>query len=363
MIRIGKYQLFALTVIFTIGSTTLFALGIEAKQDAWLVILVSLIIGLGFLWIFTELQKAFPDKNYVEIIIAILGKWIGIPLSLLYAVFWLWPAARNLREFGELFITTFLPNTPLEAVLAIYLATSLIVQLMGFEAFGRTAELLMPIMVFFIISVYFMIFISGEIDLRNLMPVLGNGIMPVIKAALPTVVIFPFCEIFIFSMFWCYVTPKKIIRKTTMAAAILVGLMITITTVIIISVLGVDYTSNATIPFYSVIKLIHVGDIITNLDAIGIIIMFIGGFFKMSLFLNGITLVLTTVFNIKNYKITLVLTGIFLLWVSIVFEPSYIYHLWAAPFDSDIQYKIYLNAIPVLLLMIYWLKKKSELLK
>lgn len=41
MVYITKVQLFFLIMLFEIGSTTLFALGIKAKQDAWIVVLIA----------------------------------------------------------------------------------------------------------------------------------------------------------------------------------------------------------------------------------------------------------------------------------------------------------------------------------
>ncbi|WP_347709301.1 GerAB/ArcD/ProY family transporter [Bacillus sp. FJAT-47783] len=40
-----------------IGSTPLFALGVEAKQDAWLAILIT--IALTLVWLYTEIQTYF----------------------------------------------------------------------------------------------------------------------------------------------------------------------------------------------------------------------------------------------------------------------------------------------------------------
>ena len=155
MIKVSKYQFFTLMFIFEVGSTTLFALGIAAKQDAWIVILVALLIGLVFIWIYTELQNLFPSKNYVEIIIAILGKKIGIPLALLYAAYWLWPAARNLREFGELISMTLLPETPLSVILFIFILISLYALLKGVEVIARTSEIIMPLIAFSMICLLY----------------------------------------------------------------------------------------------------------------------------------------------------------------------------------------------------------------
>ena len=362
MIKISKHQLFTLLFIFEIGSTTLFALGIDAKQDAWIVILVALLIGLVFIWIYTELQNAFPGKNYVEIIISILGKKIGTPLALLYAVYWLWPAARNLREFGELIGTSLLPETPITAILLIFILISLYALLKGIEVFARTSEIIMPLIALSLVGLFIMVFLSVNVNFNNLRPVLSEGLNPILRAAYPNVSLFPFGEILIFSMYWCYVDEKKSVRKTVILAATITGILLSITLIIDITVLGVKYTSLATIPLLEIIRLVNIGDIVTHIDTIGILLIFLGGFYKMALFLNGIVLVLVTVFKIKNYNLTLILVSFFLLWVAIIFEPSYIYHRWMTPFDTNYFYIVFLHIIPALLLLLYWVKKKRSML-
>lgn len=357
MTHLSKHQLFTLMFIFEVGSTTLFALGINAGQDAWIVILLALLIGLGFVWIYTELQNAFPEKNYAEIIMIILGKKFGLILALLYAMDGLWHAARNVREFSDLIIITILPETPMWVIVSIFVGTSVYMLFKGVEVLARTSEIIMPIILVFMITTYILVFVSGDIDFRRLMPVLGNGIMPIIKT-LPSVVMFPFGEIFIFLMYWNYANNKSIIRKTTMKAVFYSGILLCISIVMDISALGVKYTSIATIPLVESIRLVNIGNILTNIDAIGIIIILLGGFIKMSIYLNGIVLILMTVFNIKNNKLILVLFSVFLMWFSIAFEPSYAFHKWMYPFDAEFFAIFYSNLFPLLLLIIYWIKKK-----
>ncbi|MDV3428031.1 MAG: spore germination protein, partial [Bacillota bacterium] len=145
MVHISKHQLFTLMFIFEIGSTTLFALGIEAKQDAWLAILIALFIGLGFVWIYTQLQKSFPHKDFVDLITSISGKTLGLPLAFLYLLAWLRGVSRNLREFGELIILTTLPNSPLWIICLLFLAVSVYTLLKGMEVLARISEIILPI--------------------------------------------------------------------------------------------------------------------------------------------------------------------------------------------------------------------------
>ena len=357
MERLSKHQLFALMFIFEVGSTTIFALGIEAKQDAWIVILVALLIGLIFVWVYTELQNAFPDKNYVEIIFAVLGNKLGIPFVILTMLGYSWQCARNLREFGELILMTILPGVPLWFINFLFILLSIYTLSKGVEVLARTSEIIAPVMIVFAIFIYTFVYISGNLDFSNLMPVLGGGIKPVAKVV-PDVVVFPFGEMFVFLMYWNRANERNIVRKTAVKAVFWSGILLSISLIMDISALGVKYTSIATIPLLETIRLINVGNIIINIDSIGIIIIFFGGFFKMSTYLNAIASIPTILFKIKNYKLVLIITGAILLWFSIVFEPSYSYHKWMFPFDARHFVIFYANIDPLLLLFIYKIKRK-----
>jgi len=357
MIRLSKHQLFTLMFIFEVGSTTLFALGIKAKQDAWIVILLALLIGLIFIWIYTELQKEFPDKNYVEIVISILGNKIGALFVLLNTFGYLWHCARNLREFGELIIITSLPQVPLWFINFIFVLVSVYALLKGVEVLARVSEVVVPIIIIFMIGLYILVYASGAVKVSNLTPVLGGGIKPIIKT-LPEVVVFPFGEMFVFLMYWNYANEKNTVRGTAMKAVFWSGILLCITLIMDITVLGAGYASIATIPLVETVRIVNIGNIITNIDAIGIFIIFLGGFFKMSTYLNAIVLSVTTLFKIKKYKLVLMLTSALLLWFSIAFEPSYAFHQWMFPFDVHYFGIVYTNIIPLLLLAIWKIKKK-----
>lgn len=361
MTRISRHQLFSLMILFEIGSTTLFALGIDAKQDAWIAILLAMLAGFVLLWIYTELQKYFPDKNLVEIIISLLGKFLGVPLTLLYAFFFLYAATRNLRDFGELIKLTFLPKTPMLAIHIIFMLTLIYLLFLGLEVMGRTSEILMPIVLFFIISIFILITMSGQVNPKELAPIMANGYKPILKAIFPALVNFPFGEIFIFSMYWLYIGSNKDVRKTSFLAMGISGLLLSVSLIIIISVMGVGYASKSTIPLLEVVKLINVGNIISNLDSFAVIIMLIGGFFKVIIFFYGGVLAISTLFKIQNKRWVIVPAGIFILWLSITFESSYPYHLWLGlKISLAYIYNTYQVIIPSLLLIICLIKKKSN---
>lgn len=360
MVCISKYQLFCLMVLFEIGTSILFVLGIGAKQDAWIAVLLSIFVGFALIWIYTELQKKFPQENLAEIIIKILGKYLGIPLALLYALFFLYLSTRDFRDFGEIIVTTFLLKTPLLVILIVFMLTVLYVLFLGVEVLGRTSEILLPTVLFFVISVIMMIGISERIQLEELLPVLANGWQPVFKEIYPNLVNFPFGETCVFMMYWCYLDTKHDVRRISLLAIGVSGLIIIFIDIVSICVLGVNIATASTIPFLEVIKLINVSDIITNLDSLGIILMFIGGFYKMSIFFYGAVQTLATIFKVVDSLWIMIFSAIFVLWLSIVFEPNFPYHIWLGiKVSLPYIHNSFQVIIPSLLLLIYWLKHKS----
>jgi spore germination protein KB len=131
-----------------------------------------------------------------------------------------------------------------------------------------------------------------------------------------------------------------------------------LSSIVNIGVLGAKYTAITTIPFVETIKLINIENIITNIDSIAIIIIFFGGFFKMSVYLNATILALKSLFKTEKYKLILFIFSAILFWFSIVFEKNYMYHKWMFPFDSLYFQIIYSNVFPLLLLIVYLIKKK-----
>lgn len=361
MLRISKYQLFCLIMLFELGTATLFALGIDAKQDAWLTIIIAMLAGFVLLWIYTVLQNHFPEKNFAEIIITLLGKLIGVPLVLLYALYFIYISSRNLRDFGELITITSLVRTPIIAVHIVFMLAVFYILFLGLEVLSRTSEIMLPITISFTIFIYLMIIISGQVDIKQITPVFGNGIKPVLNTAFPLVLTFPFGEMVVFLMYWRYIDSKQVIRKTAFLAVGISGLILVVSAIIIISVLGATYASVSTIPLIEVIKLINIGDILTNLDAIGVEIMFIGTFYKMAIFFYAGVLAITTLFKIKDNRWVILLSGIFVLWFSIIFEPNFPYHIWLGlkitPKYIHIPFEIIL---PILLLIISWFKKSTN---
>ncbi|MGM0885300.1 MAG: GerAB/ArcD/ProY family transporter, partial [Bacillota bacterium] len=145
--RISPGQLLTLIVLFDMGTAILHVLAISAGKDAWLAILLGTAGGLIIFRVYASLFRLYPELPLTGYIRAILGKWIGWPLGLLYILFFINGAARDLRDGGDLIISSVMDQTPIIVINAVMILSIVYVLYKGIEVLARTGQIFMFILV------------------------------------------------------------------------------------------------------------------------------------------------------------------------------------------------------------------------
>ncbi|MGM0879360.1 MAG: GerAB/ArcD/ProY family transporter, partial [Bacillota bacterium] len=114
--KISVIQLFVIMFLFELGSALVVSYGVTAKKDAWLAILLGMCGGIVLFFIYYFLFRQYPNLPLTGYARKIFGKYLGWVIGLLYVVYFLYEAARNLRDFGDLLLTSTMPKTPLLAI-------------------------------------------------------------------------------------------------------------------------------------------------------------------------------------------------------------------------------------------------------
>lgn len=79
--KINMRQLFVLIVLFEHGSAIVIPFGASAKQDAWIAILLSLVLGLLLILVYERLFHYYPDQPLTSYVTHIVGKPLGKVLA------------------------------------------------------------------------------------------------------------------------------------------------------------------------------------------------------------------------------------------------------------------------------------------
>lgn len=209
--RISGWQLFVLITLFEIGSAFLVGLAMDAKQDAWIAILVGMISSYALIFMYSRLHRYYPDLALTEYIEKIIGKVPGRILAFLYILYFANGAARVLRDFGAMLLTFVYPDTPLFIVNALLMLGIIYTVRQGIEVMARSAELLFFFIYVLAVAGFILIFVSGLIDFTSLRPILEKGIAPVLRVAYSQTLYFPFGEVIVFAMIFPY---TKNVKKT-----------------------------------------------------------------------------------------------------------------------------------------------------
>ena len=226
--------------------------------DVWISVILGGVITITAGLIMVKLSQQFPEKTFYQYIDEILGKWLGGLLSLVIICYFLTTSSFQLRAMAEVIRYLLLEGTPTWAIMMIFMWVSLYLIIGGINPIARLFEIILPLTVILFLVVTFMSFKIFEID--NLRPVLGEGIVPVLKGVKTTALAFSGPEVMLLLIPFMN-SPKKA------GKALLVGVSIplifyVITVVMVIGALSIDGVVMRTWPTLDLIRSFEVAGLI-----------------------------------------------------------------------------------------------------
>ncbi|MFC0272051.1 endospore germination permease [Metabacillus herbersteinensis] len=357
-ITAGEFQIIVITI--TVGSSILVApslLATLAKQDAWIASVLTIIIGLLFIFIYNQLASLYPSMTYVECNEKLFGKWIGKITALLYLFYVYHLCAALLREIGDFLTTQVMVETPIQMIMIMFLFVSLIGVRLGIEVICRTAVIFFPWIIILLFMLFFLLI--PEIKFENIQPIFGEGIKPIMKGSFSNLGL-PYLELIVFLMITPYVTEKAKIKNAFYKGTIIGGIIITILITFSTLILGSDFTSRHAYPSYILGKKIRLADFIERIEVIVAIIWFFTMYFKLTIFYYVLSLGLAQLFGLKNYQILLYPLAFLIITFSIIAHPD-IVHLQNFILKTWTPYSLTICFfLPLLLLVIGKIRKKKS---
>lgn len=350
--RISSIQLFLLLTGFLYGSTVIINSAQGAKNDAWLAILLGGTGGALLIGVYVAIALLNPSKTLVEILKERLGKVMGSVIALLYVWYFIHLAALVFRNFGEFIAVVTFPETPMIVVIGIFAIILVYAINSGVEVIGRLGELLVPVLPVVVLIICLALITTH--DFTAFLPILENGMTPVLKAAFGFVT-FPFGESVVFLMLFPHLNRKGNLKKI---AALSVLFMVALSLLLFfrdITVLGGELMQQATFVPHLTALLIPG----TNVEPLVDINLLIGGGVKISVCIYAAARALSQVAGIDDYrKLTTVITTfcvVLSIWVyeNVLEMLNWSERVW--PYYS-IPFQI---VIPLLLLFLSLRKRKE----
>ncbi|MGG3572961.1 GerAB/ArcD/ProY family transporter [Bacillus gobiensis] len=359
--KVSVIQLFALMFLFELGTMIVVSYGISAKKDSWLAILLGMFGGIALFYIYYALFRQYPNLPLTGYVRKIFGKYVGWIIGLLYVIYFMYVAARGLREFGDLLVSSTLRETPLLAINILMVLVICYVIYLGIEVLGRTAEIFIVILISLGISGNILVYLSGSVDIDNLQPFLENGWNPVLTTAFPLTTFNPFGEAIVFTMLLPYLNRPKLVKKVWLSAVISSGLILSYTASLNIAVLGVETVERATFPLLSTIGRVNLFEFIQRLDVIVVYTLMITMFFKISIWFYCSIIGMIDLFKVKNHQHILLPAAIILIILSMIIATDYPEHIKEGL--EIIQYPMHIPLfviIPLLMLIVTLIRNRFK---
>ncbi|UJF34378.1 GerAB/ArcD/ProY family transporter [Paenibacillus hexagrammi] len=352
---ISKHQLAMAIVLFQIGSTPLFALGSEAKQDSWIAMIVASLAGLLLLYLFLYIQNRASVLPFMDLLRYAFGRIAGTVCGALFVLYFAYESMRNVRDFGEITAVTLLNDTPQLVIMLIIVLLASYALAMGIETICRVIEILTPIAVCSYTALLILILSSKLINVSRVQPILEHGMTPVLKTAFPDLVSFPFGQMMIFLLLWPLISDKTGLARISVISYLSVAAFLIVMNMVNLTVLGPTLVGASTLPFLQTVQLIQVGDILERLDVFVTLLLFLGLFIKMTLFYWAAVYGLMQLIGSKR-RIHIFYVGSIIFLASFL-EPNYTYHVWLGLNVSVKIFPLFQVVLPCLLLIALLLRR------
>ncbi|WP_199614801.1 GerAB/ArcD/ProY family transporter [Paenibacillus alkalitolerans] len=362
IVRINARQLFALIVLFELGTALVVPIGFVSEQSVWISILLALVGGVLLFLIYDYLYRQFPGLPLSGYIRKIFGNYIGWPVSLFYLGFFIHNDARVLRETGELLVTTALDVTPPFVINALLMMAVIYVLYLGIEALARTAEIYLLVIIILGVLGNLFVLLSGIIDIHNLFPLFGEGWKPIVESAFRNILFFPFGEMICFAAILPYLNKIQSGRRTGSIALIFSGLLLSVTHAVEISVLGVSIYSRSTFPLFLTISKVNIADFLQRLDAIVILTLIINAFFKCAIKCYAAVSIASDLFHVKKPQTLVLPIGVTILFSSMMTAGNWSeFSMKGQKVIMGVLLPLVSLIIPVLLLTVHLIRKRFGL--
>ncbi|RAS73579.1 GerAB/ArcD/ProY family transporter [Priestia endophytica] len=358
--KISVIQLFALMFIFEMGTAVVTSYGINAKKDIWLAILLGMFVGIISLFIYYFLFRQYPNLPFTGYIREIFGKYLGWIIGLLYIIYFLYTTADNIRSLGDLLVSSILPQTPLLAIIILFVLVMCYVLYLGIEVVGRTAEVFIVILILFGVAGNFLVLVSGDINLDNLQPFLENDWTPLLTTGLLETSNFPFNQLMVFMMLLPYLNRPRLVKKVWLFALISGGLILCWTSSLNIAVLGIKEVEKSTFTLLLTVGKVNLFEFIQRLDVIVVFTLLITVFFKASIFFYGSLIGIVDLFKLKNHQQIILPIAFILIFLSMTIASSYSEHLEEGIYSVRYITVYFHVVIPVLMVLVNLIRRRFK---
>lgn len=321
---ISAKQLTYSTAAFIIASSLLTGnLYAFARNDSWFSVLIGFSASFIIVGIYSKLSKKHPGLSLVEINEVVFGKIVGKAVTVLYIFYFLSLAYFNTRDIGDFVKGMLLPATPIMVIFVLFIIICAWAVRKGPVVMTRYGFLLSFVVIAAIL--FNTMLLVNKINLKNILPMVTLPLKNYLIGA-HVVTMLPFCEIMAFMMYIPFLG-----KPESFGQALRGGLYIGASTLMLVVLRDTVVLGNMitvfSMPVFSSIRLIDVGDILTRLEIVYAVILMMMLFFKVSIVYFATVSGISKLFNLDSHHSFIIVIGALITIYAIASFPAMWEHI------------------------------------
>ncbi len=356
--KINCLQYSTMMIIIIVSSFMgigIFSLVKAAGVDAYLSVLLTIIISIPILLLFLYIHSYEPELSLPLKLEKLYGKKIGKFVTYLCAIFIFVFANNYMFNLTNFIVSQFLPETPLMVIGIVFSLLAAYANMQGLETISRVSLILLFInLILFAIGIFGLI---PSFELNNLKPFLESGLQRPFEA---TFFVF---TLSILPMYSLLIVPKNAMVDSkrfnlSVTLSYLIGLfLIFIFCVLTLGILGIHLASIYQYPEYIILKHVNLFGFLDRIENIITATWIFGLFFSITFAIYYIS---TCIVPTKKKKTIPIIIVTIMLLFSVQLIPnnttfnSYIYYV--APILKIMYFSIFI----IIGISIFIKKKKKN---
>lgn len=331
-------QAICIIILFIFGSTVVLGLSTDAGQDAWISLLLAVVLMIPILLVYARIMRLFPEKDLFDILIILFGNIPGKILITLMAWYALHLCALVLRNFSEFMQITMMQETPQLPLMAAMLLVTCYLSKSNAAVMGKWAIVMLPIL--FLTIIVTLILSAENMDFSTLQPIFAKDPVVLIHGAYQ-IITFPFAETVLFLCIANVLKRQDSPYKTYGWAIAISGFFLLAVFIRNLTVLGVPMVRAEYFPSYSTARILHIGDFLTRIEGTITMNFIVTGIVKIALCLTAASKGIAKLFNIQNHRQIILPVGLLALALCAIIYKSAMemfgflkyYQIYAIPFQ------------------------------
>lgn len=315
--KIGFIEYFMI-VMFCIGvrlsDTTPILLVKSGLNAAWTLPIISgLIILIPFLSLLS-LLKLYTNKNLIEIIYHLTGRFIGFVLTFLLLIISFDYIIVTTRSYSDILSTMFYLRTPLAAILIMVIVSSSLVAARGINIIGSLCWFTYPVLQVIVLLIIPMVW--KEININYIFPLGGPGVKTLLKEGITHTTIMG--EIIILTVFFPQVRSYKEFKAASLLGLFISILQISLFIIIYISTYGFPVLITLNYPYQQLTRLANAGRFATNMEAFFLGFWIIASSLRFAVYYFMTAKIFAAILKLNNPKPLLPLISIIVFVIGII---------------------------------------------